>query len=163
MIKKGLILMFITTFMFTLIGCGSNFNAIMYSDTKTWFKDDFLMENLTVGSHYIIDDEVMVADETNPKFVKYILRTNEEFNSKFNKFPPMINFEDEMLLIYIFTTTFSGPYNISEISLNNKILNIDFRAEKSKSFGDNLSSPQQKCLVVKLDKMEITDANFLAK
>lgn len=160
MIKKVLILWVITIMMFSLGACGSKYNAIMYSDTRNWMNEDFFKENLTRGSHYLDDDDIMVADETYPEFVTFIIRTQEEFDSKFTEFPPMIDFEEEMLLVYIFTTTNSGTCKISKISLDHQTLNIDFKVEKSKGVSDNLTSPMQKCLIVKVNKMDIIGANF---
>lgn len=160
MIRKVLLLGIITIMTFSLGACRNKYNAVMYSDTGEWINEDFLKENLTRGSHYLDDDQIMVADETYPEFVTFIIMTQEEFDSKFTEFPPRINFEEEMLLVYIFTTTNSGAYKISKISLDHQILNIDFRVEKSKSVSDNLTSPMQKCLIVKVNKMEIIGANF---
>lgn len=160
MIKKVLMLGVVVIVMFSLVACGNKYNAIMYSDTKDWINEEFLKENLIRGSHYLEDGEIMVADESYPEFLTFIINTQEDFDSKFMKFPPTINFEKEMLLVYIFTTTNPNIYKISEISLDDKILNINFKAEKSKGMSDNLTSPIQKCLIVKADKMEITTANF---
>lgn len=160
MIKKVLMLVVTVIMIFSLGACDNKYNAIMYSDTRTWINEDFLLEKLTRGSHYLDDGEIMVADESYPEFFTFIIMNQEEFDSKFTKFPPTINFEKEMLLVYIFTTTNSNTYKIIKISLNDQILNIYFKAEKSKGASDNLTSPIQKCLILKVNKMEITAANF---
>ena len=37
---------------------------------------------------------------------------------------------------------------------------MNFKVEKTKDTKDNLTSPMQKCLIVKVNKMEILGANF---
>ncbi len=164
MLRKTFMAGIILIMVFLLVACGNKYNATIYSDTKALFNEDFLKENLTRSSHYFNDKGEITAsaDQSYPKFLTFIVTTQEEYDSKFIEFPPMVDFEKEMLLIYIFTAIKPNAYEIKKISLNNETLKIDFIAKRSGGFKfrNDTTIPMQKWLIIKIKKMEIMSVEF---
>jgi hypothetical protein len=141
---------------------GGEYNATLYDDAKEFMKSDFLLDNLTYGIYY--NGETLRDESKNPTYKIYIVREQSAFEQIFNGFPTEINFENEMLIIYIFTTIYSRPCSIKRISIYDKIghfaLKIEFKIE-SVQFGHYDSSmPYQRCFVVKMARLNIDEVIF---
>ena len=144
----------------SICGCGNNsaakYNAVMYSDTIRWFNEDFLKENMTFGASF---NGEYFGDKSLPKSRTFVIKEQSEFNGIFTEFPPEVNFEKEMLLIYIFTIDAVLSYNIMSVKLDGSVIKLEY---KLKDQGDKLTgfAPGPWCLIVKMDKLEITGAEF---
>jgi len=94
-----------------------------------------------------------------------LIQNKEDFDKAFREFPTELDFEKEMLCIYIFTCNYMGlPYEIIKMSLDDRLLKIevDFISPKKGAIG-SATIPKQRCLVVKMDKLDITTAEFIQK
>ncbi|MDR1094607.1 MAG: hypothetical protein LBL66_10730 [Clostridiales bacterium] len=160
MVKKIIGLGVLLMMIFSLVGCGNKYNAVMYDNAKEWVSEEFLRENLTRG---ILYEDVYLDDNSYPKNITHIIKNQEDFDTIFTEFPSGVNFESSMVCVYVFTCNYMGrAYKISKIRVDDQVLKIDVasvRPKKIGAFGD-ASIPQQRCLVVKMAKHEITAAEF---
>lgn len=145
-------------------GCnGNKYNAVIYDNANEMLHKDFLKSNLTLGSRYFDEDKLVVADdESYPKFRTFVVRTQEDFDSKFVEFPSDVDFEKSMICIYIFTTIYpSRSWEINNIRFKDETLKIEFKMKKPTYGQKDASQPQQKCLVVKMDKIDVAVMEFV--
>lgn len=154
------VLLIVSLLLFT--GCGSNkYNAVILT-TGFSFKEEFLKDNLTRGSHYLNENgEIVSAEgESYPRHRVFIIKSHEDANLIFESFSDSIDFEKEMLIIYIFTTINPDPCKINKVFIDEDVLKINYKFQRSKIGSDNTSSPTQRCLLVKIDKHEVASVEF---
>ena len=157
-----------------LTGCEMEiqpYNATLYEAGKwyeacKWIDLDFQKENLTRGFWDLLyfNDESIITDESYPKERIFIINDRAEFDTIFNEFPPGVNFEKEMILLYGFTTTTPRQLVIKRIKLENKRLNIElkWRVPPGGPMPDGML-PQMRWFVIKIDKLDIDTVNFIWK
>ena len=73
-----------------------------------------------------------------------------------------VYFEKEMLVLCFFTCYYMGrPYEINKISVDNQALEIKVKSVRPKGcFVGDASTPMQRCFAVKMDKLDIEEAEF---
>ncbi|MFA5676541.1 MAG: hypothetical protein WDA65_08490 [Christensenellales bacterium] len=145
-------------------GCGNDnkYNAVLYSDATVWMHEDFLIENLTRDAVY---DGIPLDDPLYPKNITHLIQSKEDFDKVFTEFPTELDFEKEMLCIYIFSCNYMGlSYEISEMSLEDNMLKIEVNFVMP-GFGASGSAtvPKQRCLAVKIDRLDIETVEFSEK
>ena len=90
-----------------------------------------------------------------PKSITYIINSQEKANEIFNK-DMEINYENEMLILYIFGT-YGMAFYLDSVALENEKLYININYS---SAGDCINYMGQ-YLIVRLDKININDADFV--
>jgi len=55
------------------------------------------------------------------------------------------------------------PYEISKITIDNQIIKIKVKSLKPKGGGKDAVRPWQRCLAVKIDKLDIASVEFAEK
>jgi len=162
MAKKIIMLVAITIMAITLVACKKEipYNAMIYDDAGEWMHEEFLLDNLTQG---VLHGDVYLDDDSYPKNINHLLRSEEEFNAVFSQFSSEIDFDDSMVCIFIFTCNYTRPYEISKISMNNQVLKIEVKSIKPKGVVGDAVPSWQRCLVVVMDKLEITSLEFVEK
>lgn len=155
-----------------LSGCSVKYNAVMYSKVEEWVDEDFLKEN-RVKAYYLNDDyvegddsddapEKYIYDENSPRSRSFIITEENEFKSIFTDCPIPVDFDKEMVLLYIFGDIYPNrEYYLKKTSLDNKTLNIYYKLESTNK--KDATAPYQRCMMVKLDKLDITEVNFIEK
>lgn len=78
----------------------------------------------------------------------------------FSSFSASIDYEKEMLIVYIFTSSNSSHCKIEKVILDADTLKISYKYEKFQSSGDNMTSPIQRYLIVKIDKLKVESIEF---
>ena len=159
--------------LFPFGGCGGDkYNAVLYDNVNEWMNKEFLKENKTYGACYLNENyneneddwnEQILIDKTSPQSRAFVTKEKEEFDKIFSSFPIEVNFEKEIILIYIFTTVYlSRPYKLNSINVQNQVVIIEYEMEKANGTTDT-SMPGQRCFAVKMNKLEITAAEFTVK
>lgn len=142
-------------------GCGKDnkYNAVLYDDVRLWMQENFLKANMTYGSVYQYFDEngnmYTSEDTTSPKTRTLVISDLGTFNEAFISFLPNVDFDKEMLVLYIFTTTSINRRVLNSIEFTQQKLTIKFSVKKSQSNGDAIAGPGQMILVVKMDKIAV--------
>ena len=142
-------------------GCGNNkYNAVLYDNAAEWIHEEFLQENLTKGAKPL-ESDVPDDDADLPDFKTHIVTDIEKFNAIFKDFTPEVDFEKEMLIVYICTNIYMGSnYKLSSINLSDSILMVKVKRQTTGKVAHAASSPQQRCFVIKMDKNNIVTVNF---
>ncbi|MBQ2769364.1 MAG: hypothetical protein IJF44_05275 [Clostridia bacterium] len=153
------ILLFCT--IFSIVGCGEEMgneekeifgNAVLYDNAQTYAKEEFLEENIT---------NLMAGGENAPEEIVYIVKEQTDFDAMFTDFPTAIDFETEMVIVYLFTDINAGfGCSLSEVRKEKKCLHITFlhhmpEPDKNGCIPPMGSAPTQRCLLVKIDKCDI--------
>ena len=113
--------------------CGNvRYNAVIYDNAQSEMKEEFLEANLTQNAYY---GDGGYAGESCPKSIKHVVKDQETFDGIFAEAWIDIDFEKEMLVLCFFTCYYMGrPYDAS--------------------------TPMQRCFAVKMDKLDIEEAEF---
>ena len=159
MLKKILCLVIIA---FSLVACRNKiqFNAELYDDAGKWMNEEFLKENLTYGAFF---EDVFLDDNSYPRNITHLIKNKEDFNAIFAEFPSEIDFTKSLVCIFIFTSVDKRPYEINKIFVDNQVLKIEVKSINPKRFVGDAVPSWQRCLVVVLDKFEITSVEFTNK
>lgn len=148
-------------------GC-VQYNAVIYSNADKWIKQDFLKEN-RVKAYYVNDSydegvtdisDKYVYDDVSPSSRTFIINEKDEFDEVFTKFDCSVNFESEMILLYIFGDIYpSRYYELADTVLEENTLVIKYKIMRNNT--DDAVMPYQRALAVKLDKLNVNKVNFI--
>lgn len=163
--------------LFTCVGCNTNkYNAYLFDDAREWIKDEFANANPTFGyfnenlnEDYFSEDfnenTDLISDESYPRKRIFLVDNQEKYEQIFiaNIDELDINFNEQMLIIYTFTTIYHRKNSITNLKVNNQILTISYKMASQKYGVGDVSRPFQRWFVVKLDKLDITSVEFNEK
>lgn len=154
--KKVLILVLVIISCFCILASCSEirYNAVILTDGYT-FNADFLRNNVTDGSLLLENGESVDGEDGNyPKDKIICLKSQAEHNAVFSDFAANIDYEKETLIIYICTSIIPNKFELKKVILDGDTLKINYTYEKSLGAGDNATSPKQRCMVIKTDKLD---------
>lgn len=157
--KKIAILGVVLICLFCISGCKTNqYNAELYDNAVEWINEDFIKNNYTSGAYY--DDDIQ-TDDSYPKTRTYLIKNNEEkLNILNNKFNIDINFEQEMLIVYTWTTVYNRPCQIKGFELKENVLYVNFNMSSVSTGIGDAARPFQRWMVIKLDLLPIVEVEL---
>lgn len=166
---KGIILLFFLVFICLLCSCNDDkHNAVIYNDAEVWISIDFLKDN-RVKAYYLNEDYIegesdpsskYTYDETLPTFRTFIFTQQEEFAKVFSKCDGTFDFENEMVILYIFSDIYpNGDYEIKKINYQDQTLNVHIKLQNGTK--KDSTAPYQRCVMIKIEKLEIEAINFI--
>lgn len=163
----------------SLTGCNSvpedngikKYNAVMYSHAEGWLKQEYMEKNrLRRGNIMYFSGE----DDLDPTEVKYvevddnypdertiIISSQEEFNKAFRKCNYTVDFEKEIVILYIFSDCNTRDYYLKKVTLEDKTLNIEYIIEEAPPLSIGSVEPYHRCFMVKINKIEFDTVNFI--
>ena len=157
-------------FICLLSGCNDNkYNAVIYNNATEWISEEFLKEN-RVKAYYPNEDHIeyedgyspeYIYDEESPAFRTFIIQDEEEFKRIFSKYEGTIDFENEIVLLYIFPATSSRDYYIKKMDYENQVLTVQIKKQSRQNNKADGDLPSQRCLMIKMEKLEIDSVNFI--
>ncbi len=167
--NKVIGLFLLIAFIWILCGCeGEKYNALIHNQAEKWISEDFLNEN-RVKAFYINETYIegesepsskYIYDESAPSFRTFFITQQMEFIQIFSKYNEYIDFENNMVLLYIFSDVNPGrDYYIKNIKYENQVLTIHIKLENKKS--NDSTAPYQRCLMIEIEKLEIDSINFI--
>ena len=153
--------------LFGSVGCGNKYNTELFNNVEQWIRDDFLREN-RVKAYYPNENydengeqsERYIYDETAPLSRTFIISDEETFNEIFTEDDFSVDFDNEMLLLYIFPKMYPRNYILKKIIVEGGKIRISVEIEKRNGVGD-AAMPAQSCLLVKMDRIEFDSAEFI--
>lgn len=141
----------------SLVGCKRiDHNAVIITDGIT-YQEEWLANNHVYGAYGENGEEKY--DENTPKSRTYIIKTQTELNEVFSEFPE-IDFEKEMIIVYCYRTVYIRKQVLEKVVLDGNVLNVEFNVVHGKLGHADASAPSRRMLVLKLDKLDITEANI---
>ena len=146
------------------------YNAKIYSQSEDLLLPEFLCANKVRGAFYLNPDYDPLDDKSNeyyretdaPKNRTFIVDSEDTFNEIFKEDTLDINWDKEMVLLYIFPD--ENPYrkyHLKNISLSEGNLKIYYKLERS--MRNDSTAPYQRCLIVKLNRQNIYNVEFIKK
>lgn len=151
------------------VGCGGNkYNAVLYSHAENWISEEFLSEN-RVKAYYPNKDYVegesdpadrYLYDKESPVSRTFILDNKEEFNKIFSKYDSTVDFENQIVILYIFADV--NPYRdyfFNKLILKKQSLEIYYRLQRKNV--DDATPPYQRCFMFKMDKVALDSVVFI--
>ena len=134
------------------------YNAKLYSDAHKWINEDFLKENMVYGAFYNNENGERVYDRISPKSRTFVIENDEQYNQVFKEKSLDVDFEKEFIILYVFSDTSPREYVLTGLKLNDKKLIIQIKLQFS--LADDACMPTQRCLVLKMDKVEVENVEF---
>lgn len=156
-IRNSVIFVFMVGIILLMSACSSKeatlpYDACLFDKAERYLKQDFMDDNAT---HFPSCDDAL------PESRCIIIDTTEKYNMAFDTFPQEIDFNNEVLVVYLFTDIYYAfNCDLEKIVNDNEKLIITIKHEMATA-GSNgakppsTSMPIQRCLVVKLH-----DCNF---
>ena len=168
--KKYKFLMFILTIpiiLYIIAGCQKNkYNAKIYNSAENLFLNSFLEENKVKGAYYKNpdypddEDKKYYYDETSPACRTFIVNNPDDYSLFFAGDELGVNFDKEMVLIYIFADIYPNRnYIINNILKEGEKVKIYLELEKNNK--KDATAPYQRVLIVKMEKLDISEAEFI--
>ena len=152
----GLAFLLMLCMSISLVGCKKiDHNAVIITEGIT-YQEEWLKNNNIYGAYGENGEENY--DENTPKSRTYILKNQDELDEVFSEFPE-IDFEKEMVLVYCYRTIYIRKQVLEKVELDGIVLNVDFNVARGKLGHADASAPSRRMLVLKLDKLDITEAN----
>lgn len=153
----GLAVLLMLCVSISLVGCKKiDHNAVIITDGIR-YQEEWLKENHVYGAYDENGEENY--DENTPKSRTHLIKTQTELDEVFLEFPE-INFEKEMIIVYCYRTVYGRKQALEKVVLNGIILNVEFNVVKGKMGHADASAPSRRMLVLKLDKLDITEVNI---
>jgi hypothetical protein len=137
------------------------FNAILGAGGPLAYKEDFLKANRLYDVLYLNEngDWEWELDETLPKFRTFIITDKAQLDEIFSVYPD-IDFEEDMVVMYVYPGIYSRERKITSIILDNKNLKIEFTIADGKPGTGDATAPQIHFLVLRMDKLDIDTVEF---
>ena len=162
MAKKILILGVLLIMAFSFGACGNKipYNAKIFYNAQALMNEEYLETNMTLGAH---KQGSQVEDTSSPETRTHIIRDKNGFDLAFSEFSQEVDFSEKMILVHFFTSSYpTSPYKLGKVNLDGDTLYVEFKLNKSNSRPGrpDASIPQQTCIAVLMDKLEISTAIF---
>lgn len=151
MLKKLIVSFFIVIMPCTFCACGNAYNATVFNIGVSDLNEDFVHSNKVQDllSSYcgLPNDRTIVIDN------------EEKYRSTFKTTD--IDIDSQMLIIYTYCSIAKGNMIIKKISESEDHLDIQLEDEKVADGVGSAVSPYQRYVVVKLDKLDISDVKVI--
>lgn len=140
------------------------YNAVLNSHANDLISDDFLREN-RVKAFYPNDDYVegendrYIRDKDSPGTRTFTITEQQEFDKIFTKCTTPVDFENQIVILYIFGNIYPREYYLKNIRLKDDILEVSYELEWSNK--DDAGMPSQWCFMLIMDKVNFTDVKFI--
>lgn len=163
------LILVLLTFLSLFAGCSNNnrYSAVLYSNATEWIDKTFLNNN-KVKAYYLNEKYIdgqsnpsdkYIYDEASPSSREFIVSDEVEYNRIFSNSPLDIDFEHEMVILYIFSDVYpERKYKLKKIEVNDEVLTLKTEFEQKNV--DDATIPYQRCIVVKMNKVEINEVKF---
>ncbi len=146
-----------------LLGSGMVYEVI---PEGFFFTDSFWENNMTLGASYKNENwdhedpqNEYLFDKTSPKNRLHIVTDQNKYDSIFRDYR-QVDFENSMIIVYLFTSHGSGIAKLTNVKLENEVLTIEYTHITS----DNRAvAPHRRYMAVQMDKVEFESVKFVHK
>lgn len=166
--KKIAIIILNIVFALCVVGCSckiSKYKAEILNCKNEIFNEDFLNNNRVKGYYpnpdYIegeYNTNKNIKDNDSPKSRTFVIDTESKYNDIFTTKPFDIDFNKQMIILYIFSSDTTTNYILKNIEIKDKILKIKIKLENTNV--DAGCILHQRCIVIKMNKVEINSVEF---
>lgn len=174
-----LLFIIITGVLLTGISCALPYNAeivtsVFVTDNHIvpldddYFTESFWKESIISTVTYYNED-YDINDENSIDYIRYpdapaeiikIVDTQEEYEQTFTH-QEDIDFENNMLIVWVFRSFNQYTYNLKKVVQEDKKLNIEYTEENTGCFfAHNASAPMRAYIVISMDKLDVDTVEF---
>lgn len=158
MIKKAVIFIMTLACLFCLAGCGNKYNAEIvydsYNNSGEWINEDVKDKSCVAPVGY-------AATADCPKSRTFVIKSEEEKCNILNgNFDVEVNFEQEMLIVYTWSSAERRPCYIKVLELKDDNLYINFYVKPSPPLTGGSCMPYQRWFVIKLDLLSTSSVEI---
>lgn len=150
----------------TIIYKRIKYDASFYSQANNYIKYDFLQDN-KVRSYYKNEnyvegvdawtDEYIYCDDA-PSTRTFIIDSDEKYSEIFGGEDLKVDFNEKIIILYIFSDISQREYQLKNISCKNGQLNLNIKPKSSNK--DDSVMPYGRCFVLQINRMNITKVYF---
>ncbi len=168
--NKVFSLFILMMFICILSSCSVNkYHAKIYNQAKEWISEEFLKEN-RVRAYYIDENYIegvsdpwteVIFEPNKPSERTFIIKEQDEFTKIFTKYVEEVDFEKEMVILYIFSNVSLRDYHLKKIIYENQTLTVHIKLQHINSNKLETVQLYQRCLMIKMDKLEIDSVSFI--
>ncbi|MDE6284323.1 MAG: hypothetical protein K2M17_01080 [Bacilli bacterium] len=133
------------------------YNAVLYDDVIGFAKEEFKAKH---------SDEFDIADMGNSFAIvgheyTYIVNTKEELDSMFEGFPEEVDFDTQMICVYVWCCTKGGDFKLDKIAVNNNELGVQYSLKVKPVPGAvSMAEPHLRYMALVLNRIEIDSVKF---
>ena len=156
----AILLIFIMIFS-TLTGCSvKKYNAVLYERANDWVDKDFFKEN-KVRAYYNTHGDTYELQRNEPLSRTFIITSREEFDEIFPEYPHSVDFDSEIMILYIFANKTHGEnFKLRQMKLRDNVLTVKIGfdgPDPDKFYG---SRPGPRFMLIKMDRVEIDEVKI---
>ena len=159
----AIVLIFIMLFS-TLTGCSvKKYNAVLYERANDWVDEDFLDKNRVKGYYknkdYREGEPLYIFEHNAPSSRTFLITSADEFDEIVCEYPYSIDFDKEIVILHLCYPDFDGgSLNLKRIELRDGVLTVKINVFPAK--GDTGAMPTPRCMMIKMNKVEIDEAKI---
>lgn len=144
-----------------LVACSGNKIEIDFnSSAKDLISSEYLNNNKVGNTFYPTEDGLdHYYDTTSPKERIIIISDEELFKEIFVNYECEIDFNEKIVILYIFADVSPRIYKEKKVSIEEKVLTIEYKDKKRSNLADD-SMPYQRCFMVVIDNVELENVIF---
>ena len=136
---------------------GARYGAALYSDVGDWIDEAFLKENKVKGAYYRnenyteenrYEEKEWLREKEGPSSRTFVVTTEEEYGAIFPNATLDVDFEKQMVILYLCTDTSPRDYYIEEMKMHDDALNVTVKLESGKPGVDDSDPPHLRCMML---------------
>lgn len=137
-------------------------NFVVYSEVGDKINEAFLKENRTYGAFY---GDVLNDDHICPKTRIWTIQSQSDFDKIFDQEIDQtpLNYDQQMYVLYTFTTVYHRPFRINTVQNSEKGLVIDYTLAEPDATDEPIidaARPFQYFVLIKTDKIDVKNIVF---
>lgn len=133
------------------------YNVVLYDDVIDFAKEEFKAKH---------SDEYDIVDKGNSFAIvgheyTYIVNTKEDFDSMFVSFPAEVDFDTQMMCVYVWCCTTGGELKLDNLDVNDEKLEIQYSLKVKPAPGTtSMAEPHLRYMALVLNRIEIDSVKF---
>lgn len=144
------------------------YDAKLYSERKEmdgWVRTEFLNENKVYGAHYVNpewteesnDISEYYQDRESPETRTFLIKDEAMFKDIFYEDALDVNFEEEMVVLHIFTAGNPRGYDLKDVKVQGGKVMIEMKLQEARRGVADHIQPYQRYVVIKMKKLDVSE------
>jgi hypothetical protein len=155
--KKYFIIMIMIFVLLLFTGCSKHKYDVKIINENFEFHNGVLENYMTYGAFDEANNNY-INDISTPEDFTLVIKNEKQLDEMFSKFPN-VNFEKEMIIIYIYTGIYNAERKITEVEYEHGELSIDFDYRLKPGTG-SASIPMQRVLIIKMKLLDVYEVDI---
>ncbi|MCH5164230.1 MAG: hypothetical protein J1F36_04360 [Clostridiales bacterium] len=136
------------------------YHAEIYNDIEDYMREEFIITHLTKEGFYTDKDgNEYSGDVSDPTDIVYFISNEQQFSEVFLQFPVEVDFDSEMIVVYMFSAYTRREMVIESITLNEETLIMSVKSKERRGYIPDCTAPHQRYFAIKMDKVNVKEVN----